>query len=220
MSRVLGLFAFLGVAGTIASIQAQNLLVNGNLNSTPGTVYYDGSDPSIADDVPGWILSLGAADGSYVLVSPESDPLAGGVDADMGIGPAGGGMQTAPLLRPAVVPGLSYLASLTSDNYFTPTTTSYFIDWFDIGGSLISSNGGLIGDPSGPGVYAPYTQTFYVTATAPIGSVTAGVRLTSGSPSYAGLAADNFSFSSVPEPSSVALIALGFAIANIVRRRR
>jgi hypothetical protein len=206
----------------MSSVEAQNLLVNGNLNASPASTYYDGSDPSVADDVPGWLLYLGSAfEGSYVLVSSEVDPAAGGIDADMAIGPSGGGMQTAPLLRPAVVPGLSYIAYFTHDNYFAPSTTSYFIDWFNSGGSLLSSNGGLVGDPNGPLGYAPYTQTFSVTAPAPLGAVTAGVRLLSGDASYAGLAADNFGLSLVPEPTSAALISLaGLVLMNSVRRRR
>lgn len=222
MRRLMGIITFFGVAGAVLSVQAQNLLVNGDLNATPGTVYYDGFDPSIADDVPGWLLSLGAADGSYVLVSPEANPDAGGVDADMGIGPAGGGMETASALRPLVIAGLPYLASVTSDNYFGANTTSYFIDWYNGVGGLISSSGGPLGDPNGPFGYDPYHQLFSISAPAPVGAATAGVRFRSGDGTYNGLAADNFTLSLVPEPGSAALIgsaALGL-LAAVQRRRR
>jgi hypothetical protein len=97
---------------------AQNLLVNGGFGTPAADVYFDGSDPSVADDVPGWLMYLGAADGSYVLVSDEMDPLASGADLDMGIGAAGGGIRTADDSRPAVTPLAAYEASMTSDNYF------------------------------------------------------------------------------------------------------
>jgi hypothetical protein len=139
-------------------VQAQNLLTNGGFELPPAEVYFDGTNPDTADNEPGWIAFLGAADGSYVLFSPETDPAAGGTDLDMAPGPAGGGIRTAPLSRPVVIPGLGYTASLTYDNYFGATGAAYFIDWFDAGGTLLSSAGGPLGDPNGPLTYAPYTQ--------------------------------------------------------------
>ena len=196
-----------------------NLLVNGDFESTPGLFYYDGFDPSLADDMPGWLISLGAADGSYVLVSPEANPASGGTDLDMGAGPAGGGIQTAVGSRPVVVPLVSYHATLTTDNYFAPTGASYFIDWFDIGGATISSDGGALGDPNGPLAFAPYTQLFSITASAPLTAVSAGVRFEGGNAGYNGLAADNFHFGIVPEPSTLALLAIAGITSLTVRRR-
>jgi hypothetical protein len=165
-------------------------------------------------------MTLGAADGSYVLTSPEPDVLAGGTDLDMAPGPAGGGIRTAAGSRPAVVPGLSYKASVTTDNYFAPTGVAYWIDWFDGGGGLISSDGGPLTDAD-PLIYIPYTQLYTISATAPPLAETAGVRFESGSAAYAGLAADHFALSLVPEPSSLALIALaGCALAGSSRRVR
>lgn len=193
-----------------------NLLVNGNFDAAPGA-YFDGFDPTVADDVLGWNLFLGAADGSYVLVSAESDPLAGVHDLDMGIGPAGGGIETAAGSRPAVSPGVSYTARVTTDNYFAPTGAAYFIDWYDNVGVLISSIGGPLFDPD-PFTYAPYTQLYSVTGTAPVNAATAGVRFTSGNPGYAGLAADNFAL--VPEPTSLVLFALATAAWFGMRGRK
>jgi hypothetical protein len=144
----------LGVAGVARMGQAQaNLLVNGDFESPSTTAYYDGSDSSVADDVVGWSLSLGAADGSYVLVSPD---VSGTTDVDMDVGPAGGGLQTAVGSRPAVVPASVFQASVTYDNYFAPAGASYFIDWFDVGGALLSSSCGpqraLHGDAYGAAV--------------------------------------------------------------------
>jgi hypothetical protein len=209
-------FVSLAVFAVVCSAQAANKLFNGNLDLTPGTVYYDGFDPSVADDVPGWTLFLGAADGSYVLVSPEADQ---GHDLDMAPGPAGGGLMTAPASRAVVAPGLQYVASLTYDNYFGPTGASYFIDWFESDGDPISSDGGLLGDPSGPFGYDPYNQKLNIVAVAPAGAGLAGVRFTSGNPGYAGLAADNFSF--VPEPGAATLVALVWlgTMAFVPRKR-
>lgn len=216
MKRLLALCLFLGAAN---SSHAVNLLTNGGFEAGSGSVYFDGSDSSVADDEPGWELFLGASDGSYVLVSPEPNPLAGTRDADMGIGPGGGGLKTAVGSRPAVTPTISYIATVTSDNYFGPNTTSFFIDWFNGGGALLSSIGGGLTDPNGPLTYAPYTQLFSVSAAAPAGAASAGVRFQSGDGSYNGLAADQFTFGVVPEPTTAAALLIGVTSLATVRRR-
>ncbi len=198
--------------------QAQNLLINGDFEGGSGTVYYDGFDPDVADDEPGWEAFLGAADGSYVLISPESDPLADTRDLDMANSAAGGGIKTAMGSRPAVTPLATYRATVATDNYFAPSGAAYFIDWFDGGGSLLSSVGGPLVDPA-PLTYAPYTQVFAVTGAAPAGASTAGVRFESGNPGYAGLAADFFTLSRVPEPGTLTLAAAAMALVGARRRR-
>jgi hypothetical protein len=215
MKRLLGLCLILFFA---PSAEAQNLLVNGGFEVAPN-VYYDGFDTTLADDEPGWLMYLGAADGSYVLTSAESDPLSGGTDLDMGIGPAGGGLKTAAGSRPAVTPLAPYQATVATDNYFAPTGVSYFIDWFDGVGGLISSDGGLLVDPA-PLTYVPYTQVYTINATAPATAATAGVRFESGNAGYAGLAADHFTLTLVPEPGAMALVLLGgLAMMGVARRR-
>jgi hypothetical protein len=221
MRRLIALFAFLGVVGSVCVVQAApNKLFNGNLDLTPGSVYYDGFDPSVADDVPGWELYLGASDGSYVLVSPEANPAAGSHDVDMGIGPAGGGMRTAPGSRATVYGGITYNASLTYDNYFAPAGAAYFIDWFESDGDPLGSTGAILLDPNGPFGYDPYRQRITIVGTAPGGAALAGVRFESGNAGYAGLAADHFSL--VPEPISIALLALGVLglFGRATQRRR
>jgi hypothetical protein len=217
MKRLLTLCLILGAA-RVAPAQV-NLLTNPGFETAPN-IYYDGFDPSVADDEPGWIAFLGAADGSYVLTSAEADPLAGGTDLDMGIGPAGGGVQTAPGSRPAVTPLLPYRATVTQDNYFAPSGAAFFIDWFDGGGSLLSSSGGPLGDPNGGLTYAPYTQLFTINASAPAGAASAGVRFEAGNAAYAGMAADNFTLSQIPEPSSVVLLAGALGALGLTARRR
>ncbi len=217
MKLICAVVAIFGIA-QVANAQG-NLLTNGNFEAGSASVYFDGSAPDIADDEPGWVALLGAADGSYVLVSPEAtDPAAGTRDLDMGVGPAGGGIQTAPGSRPSVTPLTAYRASVTTDNYFAPSGAAFFIDWFDGGGVLINSVGGPLTDAA-PLTYAPYTQLFSIDGAAPANAASAGVRLTSGNAGYAGLAADNFSLVQVPEPSGVVLAtAIGFAV-HLIRRR-
>ena len=198
----------------VISSAATNRLVNGDFEATPADTYFDGFDPSVADDVPGWNLFVGAADGSYVLVNGVGS---GNVDVDMANGAAGGGLETAAGSRPAVVPGDTYKAYVTYDNYFSASGAAYFIDWFDGGGSLLSSVGGPLGDPNGPFGYEPYSQLFQLTGIAPAGSAAAGVRFTS-STGYNGLAADNFSF--VPEPATFAMLLLAAAALVGFRSRR
>ena len=219
MNRSLMVLVCAGIVSMAFAAQAQNLLVNGDLESSPpSSTYFDGFDPTIADDVPGWNLFLGAADGSYVLVSPD---VSGTIDLDMGISSAGGGIETAVGSRPAVTPGLSYEATVTYDNYFGPTLAAYYIDWFDGVGALISSSGGLLPDPNGALGYDPYNQLVGVSGIAPPSAAAAGVRFVSGNPGYNGLAADNFSLSAVPEPATLGLLALaGFGLLGCRGSRR
>ncbi len=215
--RMIATIAAFSAIGTAWTAQAQNLLVNGDLESTPADVYYDGFDPSLADDVPGWNLFLGAADGSYVLVNGVGS---GNTDVDMGNGPAGGGLETAALSRPAVIPGNSYTATATYDNYFAPSGASYFIDWYDGVGGLLGSDGGLLADANGLFGYDPYGQIVTVAGIAPGSAAAAGVRFTSGNPGYNGLAADNFTLGAIPEPGTIALAMLGGCwVLAAVRRR-
>lgn len=217
MRMSIGVFGCVGLIVAAGAAQAQNLLFNGDLELTPADVYYDGFDPSLADDVPGWQMFLGAADGSWVYVNGVGS---GNVDVDLAPGPAGGGLETAALSRPAVVPGNSYTATVTYDNYSAPNGAAYFIDWYDGGDTFLSSVGGPLGDPNGPLEFFPYSQKFLISGVAPANAATAGVRFTAGTGSYAGMTADNFSF--VPEPSSIvlaALTALGLS-ATVWRRRR
>jgi hypothetical protein len=198
------------------STAATNLLVNGDFEATPADAYFDGFDPAVADDVPGWNMFLGAADGSYVLVNGAGS---GNIDVDIANGSAGGGLETATGARPAVLPGAGYRATVTYDNYFASGGASYFIDWFDGVGSLLGSVGGPLDDPNGPLAYEPYTQLQSVAGVAPAGAVSAGVRFTAGNAGYAGLAADNFTL--IPEPTSLVLIGFAsWALGGLRKRAR
>lgn len=215
MRRLIAGCAFLSVVGFVCVAQAQNLLVNGNLESSPAFTYYDGSDPTVADDVPGWTLLSFGDPSSWVQVA--FDIGAGTTDVDLSGSETNGddpdfvgmsGLQTAVASRPLVVPLTDYRASVTYDNYFSAAGISYFIDWFDIGGAPLGSVGGALPDPNGPFGYAPYTQQLQISGTAPLAAATAGVRLISENGVFAGAAADNFFFAVVPEPSSAALVVL------------
>jgi hypothetical protein len=201
-------FAFAGTS------HAQNLLVNGDLEASAAGTYFDGSDPAVADDIPGWISTIGTA-GSYTLLL---DSGGGNNLIDYSGGTTGTGIETNPINRPAVTGGLEYTASMTWDNYFAPSATSLFIDWFDSGGSLISSNGGAAPDNNSPAVFAPTTQLFSFNAFAPATATAAGVRLDAFA-SFQGAEADNFSFSAVPEPGSASLLSIG-ALLALKRRQR
>lgn len=228
MRRLIAMVAFLGIFGAVCVAQAQNLLVNGDLELSPAFTYYDGSDLTIADDVPGWtLLSVGDAS-SWVQVA--FDAGASTTDVDLSGSETNGadpdfigmsGLQTAVLSRPAVTPAGMYSATVTYDNYFAPAGISYFIDWFDAGGALLGSAGGLLPDPNTPPVFTPYTQLLEVAGVAPAGAATAGVRFISENGSFAGATADNFTLSSVPEPCSASMI-MGavLALGAMLRRRR
>lgn len=217
MSRSIVWLGFLAVVVAVSAARAQNRLYNGNLELTPAEVYYDGFDLNLADDVPGWRMFVGEADGSWVYVNEVGTS---NVDVDLAPGPMGGGLETAELSRPQVVSGHSYTATTTYDNYSASNGAAYFIDWFDDGGVLLSSVGGELGDPNGPSLFFPYSQKFTVAGIAPNNAATAGVRFIAGTGSYAGLTADNFSF--VPEPSALMLSVVPAiaVIAAALRRRR
>ncbi len=218
MNRSLMVLVCAGIVSMACTGQAQNLLVNGDLESSPAYTYFDGFDPGVADDVPGWNMFLGAADGSYVLVSLDGS---GTIDLDTGSSAAGGGIETAVGSRPAVTPGLSYQASVNFDNYFGPTLAAYFIDWFDGVGALISSDGGSLTDANGAFTFEPYIQLASVGGIAPASAASAGVRFVSGNPGYNGLTADNFSLSVVPEPATIGLLAFaGIGLLGSRRSRR
>lgn len=225
MKRILAMCLFFSAA---SAGQAQNLLVNGDLESSPAFTYYDGSVPSVFDDVPGWELLSEGDPSSWVQVAFDSG--AGTTDVDLSGSETSGndpdfvglsGLRTAPGSRPSVTPSQSYRARVTYDNYFAPAGISYFIDWFDGGGILLSSSGGALADPNGPLGYAPYTQLLEITGSAPATAAKAGVRFESSNGAFAGAAADNFSLSLVPEPGAMALVMLGaLAVCGVARRRK
>jgi hypothetical protein len=214
----------LGLVGQQAQAVA-NMLVNGDLEASPAFSYFDGVSSTDPNLVPGWTMFGDGPPDASSWVQVSYDAVGNTIDLDLAgsetsaadsdfIGLSG--IKTAVASRPAVSPGASYIASVTYDNYFTAAGISYFIDWFDVGGSLIGSAGGPLGDPNGPFVYAPYSQLFQVAGTAPAGAVAAGVRFQSSNDGFSGAAADNFRL--VPEPGAVALCA--FALSGLVAMTR
>jgi hypothetical protein len=212
----------------LQSHAAVNMLANGDLEASPAFSYYDGVSSTDPNLVPGWTMFGDAPPDASSWVQVAYDSGGNTIDLDLAGSETTGadpdffglaGIMTAAGSRPAVVPGRSYVASVTSDNYFTDAGISYFIDWFDGGGSLIGSAGGLLGDPNGPFVYDPYIQQFQVGGSAPAGAASAGVRFQSSNNGFAGAAADNFRL--VPEPGSLVLLALATAtLLGAIRRKR
>jgi hypothetical protein len=226
MQRLILGLAFLGVLSFASATQSQNLLVNGDLEASPAFTYYDGTAPGPEDDVPGWLLFAHTPPDTSSWIQVAFDSGASTTDVDLSGSEVDGtdsdfiglsGLKTAAASRPGVTAGSQYLASLTYDNYFGDAGLSYFIDWFDLGGNPLGSDGGLLGDPNGPFGYAPYTQTGTVLGTAPALAVTAGVRFESSNDAFAGAAADNFSLSLVPEPASASLMVLAALAALGIR---
>jgi hypothetical protein len=229
MKRLLALCLLVGAAN--CSQAAVNLLTNGDFEfDTPTFFYYDNNtgNTGTATDVPGWEAFANVDPSSWVQVSEDSglpgdwilnlsgsDITAGGF---LGLA----GVKTAVGSRPAVTPGNGYNATVTYDNYYTPAGISYYIDWFDAGGSLLSSSGGPLPDPNGPDVFAPHTQLLQISGTAPASAASAGVRFQSRNGSFAGASADNFTLSVVPEPTTAAglIIGLGVLAAHGRRARR
>lgn len=223
------LVAFLALAlGGLQSDAAANSLVNGDLEASPAFTYFDGVSSTDPNLVPGWTMFGDTPPDASSWVQVAYDSGGNTIDLDLSGSETSGadpdfvglaGIMTAVGSRPAVVPGRSYVAKVTYDNYFTDAGISYFIDWFDGGGSLLGSSGGAIVDANGPLTYDPYNQLFQVGGSAPAGAGSAGVRFQSSNNGFAGAAADNFSL--VPEPGSLMLAAVAMsALVGTSRRKR
>jgi hypothetical protein len=232
MMKFFRLVATVAVFSTISAVltaQAQNLLFNGDFElDTPVFFFYDNNtgNTGTATDVPGWEAFANVDSSSWVQVAEQSgtgnwilDLSGSDFTAPGFVGLAG--IKTAVGNRPAVASGAPYQATVTYDNYFTSAGISYYIDWFDGGGALLSSSGGPLGDPNGPLAFAPTTQSFDVAANAPVGAASAGVRLESANGGFAGASADNFTFGAIPEPGTIALAMLGaWSMIATIRRRQ
>lgn len=186
-----------------SAVQAQaNLLLNGDFQNpgAPVIFFYDNNtnNTGTASDILGWLAFANPDESSWVQISRESESSANWIldlsgsdlTAPGFVGLAG--IQTADSARPRVTPLETYKATVTYDNYFEPAGISYFIDWFNAGGGLISSVGGRLSDPNGPGNYEPLTQVMEITGSAPLNAVFAGVRFQSSNGAFSGAAADNF----------------------------
>ncbi len=181
-----------------------------------------------ATDVPGW-EAFGVGDSSsWVQIAEQSIASVPTGNWDMNLSGSSAvdpnfvglsGIKTVAASRAAAAPGQKLTATVTYDNYFGPAGISYFIDWFDAGGSLLSSAGGALPDPNGPLTYAPNTQLLSITGTAPALTAKAGVRFQSANGGFAGAEADNFTLGAVPEPGSLALLLAGaMGMFGAVRR--
>jgi hypothetical protein len=200
--------AFGAAVAFTGPVHAQtNLLYNGDFELTTTNFYYDNLTFTDAFGVPGWEAFAVGDSSSWVQVSQNTNTFnwdlnLNGTDysaPDPYLGLAG--MKTAVSNRVAVTPGTGYYATVTYDNYYEPAGISYFIDWFDAGGTTLSSSGGPLDDPNGPGTFAPFTQRFAITGVAPVNATRAGVRFQSsdGAPTYpSGATADNLKFAISP----------------------
>ncbi len=179
----LALGAAVGFTGTVCA--QPNLLFNGDFElDSPTNCYYDNVTFTNASSVPGWeAFAVGDAS-SWVQIAVatngNSDLNLNGTDysaPDPFLGLAG--IKTAVSNRVAVIPGTIYYATATYDNYYAPAGISYFIDWFDAGGTNISSSGGALSDPNGNLTFEPFTQLLAVGGVAPVNATRAGVRFQS-----------------------------------------
>ncbi len=194
------LFIFFLVLVCPSWVLAQsNLLYNGNFELTQSEFYYE----NLATNrfgLPGWEAFATGDANSWVQVSQASSnwrlDLAGS-DADKPDFVGRAGLQTAVSNRVVVIPGGRYFATVTYDNE-EPAGVSYFIDWFNSGGNKVASAGGLLDDPNGPLVFAPFTQRLVVLGIAPANAVRAGVRLECSNPDFVTATADNFVFGIQP----------------------
>ena len=188
-----------------------NLLYNGDFElHSPANFYYNpgAASPDAPVAVPGWEAFAANDSSSWVLVGQDGTTgnwvldLSGSsaVAADL-VGLAG--MQTAVTNRPAVTSGVGYYATVNYDNNYDPVGISYFIDWFDASGALLSSSGGALDDPNGPATYAPLTQSLAITGVAPLGAARAGVRFQSASATFEAARADHFQLAVQPVLSIV-----------------
>jgi hypothetical protein len=224
------LWSFCIILGCAHYAQAQsNLLFNGDFEienmPTNKIFYYDnaGDDTGTASDVPGWEAFAIGDPSSWVEVSYDTNNDLWALNLNgtaysvsypyLGLA----GMQTAVSNHVPVTAGAIYYATVTYDNYYYPAGISYFIDWFDINGTNISSSGGALDDPNGPGIFAPFTQQLAIGGIAPVNAISAGVRFQSsdGADNYpSGATADNFQLA-VAQPQPLLLFNGDFENENM-----
>lgn len=194
------------VAALVASPAAQAaLLVNGGFGEQAGVVGFTPSPGAIiSSQLPGWQVTI---TNGFAGVSNDNGFATDTYNLYMG-----GQSVTAftdPGSRPAASPGTEYRLSVRSLNEGNQDGFAGAIEFFDADGALISSaRVATLGAGAGPNVSA----TYELTGTAPVGTVSAGVRLSTinGTVLFDDVAL-------VPEPGSLALGSLGLLV--LMRRR-
>lgn len=164
---------------------------------------------------PGWIATVTTAGGGS-FIGTNDDQFGAGQRFAYTRGDSGF-WETATVNRAEVAAGSAYSFNYSARNDGFVATAFVLVQWFNTGGTLISSSTDFASD------FAPTSTTagaalgnYSHTVTAPVGATAAGVRwgTTSG-----GMLGDNFFLDVVPEPSSAMLGALGI-MTLLIRRRR
>jgi len=210
-----------GIVALAGSASAANILINGGFE-TQGS-----GDATTAAN---WNLSTGGGIAPTSATRDTNNPETGSFDLHLvvtGSGSAGGpvaqALSTFDTAGPATVtPGVVYTWTFDSVGNFGPgTVLNTFFDFYNASGSLIARDQ----KANGAGTSAVY-GTHTMTDTAPAGAAYYDVFFDFATGAFDGasgdISIDNVTFSSpttVPEPASISLLAIG-AAGLLVRRRK
>lgn len=192
--------------------------VNGNI-----FVSNDAITTTTTTAVPGWrgVIAPGSAFANFVGTATNQNNIG---NTRFAYTSGNAFFETAAANR-AIVSAGDYTFSYSMRKDTATPTAFVFVDWFNSGGTLVSSSSNFGSDvgtttsppnpQTDPATFPPFGN-FSHTVTAPVGATAAGVRwgTTSG-----GIIADNFFLDVVPEPSSALLGGLGLGLALLRRTR-
>ena len=210
----------------VSHVSAANLLLtNPSFDLVAQFNQYLPGTSTTTTAVSGWLGVLGAASNGTNFVGTADDQNGLG-NPRFGYTGNNAFWETAAANRAIVSAGDYTFAYSGRNGVITPTNPFVFVDWFNSGGTLISSSSNFASDfaattgvPStqaNPNPFGNYSHT----VTAPVGSVRAGVRWgTTGATTDATIIGDNFSLAVIPEPSSALLSGLGLGLALLRRKR-
>jgi hypothetical protein len=188
--------------------------------STNATVYFSDSTSGTSVDIPGWISDCTG-------VGVDSQRFGGDNTISAHFQTSSGGNHTAyQVLGVSALANSTYVLSMSlgnNGNYATPVVNLYAggTDGYGTGGTALTLSG-TTGTAPGSNVWQPWTYTYTTGSTPPSGNLEIVLGVTGSGDVWVDNVALNVTTQSIPEPSTLALLAAGLAglLAYAWRKRR